>query len=410
MLNLKRKNTATFALSHPVLRVLQSIKRGLLEIALPNGVRIICEGAENGPQANIEIRDFSILDRIISHGDIGLGEGYVLRQWDTRNLKTLMQLLAHNYDVLQSQAHGMVVYKILYAFRHKLRPNSRKGSRKNIHTHYDLGNDFYSLWLDETFTYSSALFEGDETKSLEVAQKAKYQRILNRIDPSPSDHILEIGCGWGGLMEQAAKRGCHVTGVTISTAQAKFAQEHLRKECLDHLANVQLQDYREVSQQFDHIVSIGMMEHVGEKYWPEYMANIYDCLRPGGKAMIQTIVIQDSLFDDYRKSSDFIREHIFPGGMLPSPRRIKEEAKKANLKVCDIFPFGVDYAITLEKWLARFDDRVCDIMALGYSDDFIRKWRFYLTSCAAMFRAGKIDVLQVELTKPNNRDAMKNSH
>lgn len=373
--------------------------RGVLELSLPNGVDIIFHGMENGPQANMRVCDYAALDRIVSRGDIGLGEGYVLGLWDTDDLKALMQLIAMNYDVLQSHAHGAALYKLFFALKNKLRLNSSKGSHKNIHTHYDLGNDFYSLWLDDTFTYSSALFEGDETKSLEVAQKAKYQRILNRIDPSPSDHILEIGCGWGGFLEQAAKRGCYITGVTISAEQAKFAHERLNKAGLGHLVDVQLKDYREVSRQFDYVASIGMMEHVGEKYWPEYMAKIYNCLKPGGKAMIQTIVIQDDLFDDYRKGSDFIREHIFPGGMLPSLRQIKEEASKAKLDVSDIFSFGVDYAITLEKWLARFDIRSQDIQALGYGNDFIRKWRFYLASCAAMFRAEKIDVLQVEFTK-----------
>jgi cyclopropane-fatty-acyl-phospholipid synthase len=308
----------------------------------------------------MHVRDWKVFKRIFSHGDIGLGEDYIRGLWDTQDLKNLMRVAV-----------------------------------ENIHEHYDLGNDFYKLWLDESMTYSCALFRGDDSKSLREAQQDKYQRILGKLSPAPGETLLEIGCGWGGFMEEAARSGVPVTGVTISEEQAEFARTRLQKAGLSGLTQVRLQDYREVPERYDHIVSIGMFEHVGEEFWAEYMDTVRKHLRPGGKAMIQTIIVREDLFKSYRKSSDFIRAHIFPGGMLPSRGRFEQEAAKAGLKIKDVF----HYAITLEKWLENFDDRMEDIKALGYCDKFIRKWRFYLTSCAAMFRGGRIDVMQVEVLR-----------
>jgi cyclopropane-fatty-acyl-phospholipid synthase len=374
------------------------LQSGTLEVSLPEGKTVIC-GGETGPQACIHFHSYEALDRIVSHGDIGLGETYMEGLWDTDDLKSLMRIIADNYDTLKASA-GSVLYKKLYMIKHNLRPNSRAGSRKNIHAHYDLGNDFYKLWLDDSMTYSCALFQGDPEKSLEEAQKAKYHRILGRLKTEPSSHILEIGCGWGGFMAEAARQGHRITGVTISSAQAKLARERLAQAGLNGRTELRLQDYRDIAEQYDHVVSIGMMEHVGEAYWPEYMAKIHNSLKPGGNAMIQSIITPDESFEDYRKDIGFIREHIFPGGMLPSPSRFQEEALKAGLEVMDIFKFGRDYAITLGKWLERFDNNIHAIMAMGYNDEFIRKWRFYLASCAAMFGAEKISVMQVELRKP----------
>ena len=398
----KTKKLSSIALkSRPpaVLSAMKHIRNGQLGLVLPDGNKAVYEGKEPGPSAVMHVRDWKVFRRIFTHGDIGLGEDYIRGLWDAGDLKNFMRVVVENIHAFEDFISGNIVYRTLFALKNKLRPNTCKGSRKNIHDHYDLGNDFYRLWLDESMTYSGALFRGEPSKSLKEAQKAKYQRILNRLSPAPGDRILEIGCGWGGFMEEAAAKGFHVTGVTISTEQAEFARKRLQNAGLNKVAEVRLQDYRAVPEQYDHIVSIGMFEHVGEEFWAEYMSTVLKHLKPGGKAMIQTIIVRDDLFADYRKGSDFIREHIFPGGMLPSRKRFEQEAAKAGLTVNDVFHFGQDYAITLEKWLDNFDARIEDIKAMGYCDKFIRKWRFYLTSCAAMFRAGRIDLMQVELLR-----------
>jgi cyclopropane-fatty-acyl-phospholipid synthase len=391
---LTTKNRTPVALS-----AMSLIRRGQLDLVLPDGQRAVYGGKEPGPSAVMHVRDWKVFKRIFSHGDIGLGEDYIRGLWDTQDLKNLMRVAVENIHAFEDFISGNTVYRTLFALKNKFRPNTCRGSRKNIHEHYDLGNDFYKLWLDESMTYSCALFRGDDSKSLREAQQDKYQRILGKLSPAPGETLLEIGCGWGGFMEEAARSGVPVTGVTISEEQAEFARTRLQKAGLSGLTQVRLQDYREVPERYDHIVSIGMFEHVGEEFWAEYMDTVRKHLRPGGKAMIQTIIVREDLFKSYRKSSDFIRAHIFPGGMLPSRGRFEQEAAKAGLKIKDVFHFGQDYAITLEKWLENFDDRMEDIKALGYCDKFIRKWRFYLTSCAAMFRGGRIDVMQVEVLR-----------
>ncbi len=385
---------------HPVLQAMQFLQKGEIALTLPNGQKIAYQGAEDGVQADMRLRNWKALDQIITHGDIGLGEGYALGLWETDNLEGLMLLLAENAKAFDGYANGTAVYKKLYAIKNNLRANTGKGSRKNIHAHYDLGNDFYRLWLDETMTYSCGLFDGDANMSLAVAQRAKYSRILDRLAPSSETRILEIGCGWGGFVEEAAKRGHRITGVTVSSEQATLVRTRIQKSALGALAEVCLQDYREVDGTYDAVVSIGMMEHVGEEFWSVYMEKIYKTLPPGGKAMIQTIIIREDLFENYRRNSDFIREHIFPGGMLPSLFRFKVAAHRAGLQINDVFHFGPDYAITLKKWRERFEAQLPEIRRMGYSDRFIRTWRFYLASCAALFRTGRTDVIQVELQRP----------
>lgn len=396
MTKVLKKDAISFH-AHPVLEALRSIQTGVLTLTLPEGQELLYSGSKPGLQAEMHLHDWRALDDIADHGDIGLGEGYMRDLWDTNDLKSLMRLFADNIETIESYIDGSPFYRMLHSLKNKCRPNTHTGSKNNIHSHYDLGNDFYKLWLDETLTYSGALFNGDAGKSLESAQKAKYQRILSHLSPSPTDHILEIGCGWGGFMAEAAKKGHRVTGVTISSAQAELAQIRLAEAGLDHLAKLRLQDYREIPERHDHIVSIGMFEHVGEKFWPEYMQTIYKLLKPSGKAMIQTIVKRDDLFKRYRSSSDFLREHIFPGGMLPSPASFKANAIEAGLQIKDIFFFGGDYAITLEKWLEKFDNKIQAVRDMGHNEEFIRKWRFYLTSCSAMFRTGRINLMQIEL-------------
>ncbi|VAV90152.1 Cyclopropane-fatty-acyl-phospholipid synthase [hydrothermal vent metagenome] len=381
---------------------LNFIQRGRLDLKLPDGRTAIYTGKAPGTQAEMQVHDWKVFNHMLSRGDIGLGEDYINGLWDTPDLKKFMRVAVENIQAFENFARSNIFYRLAYALKNKFSPNTRLKSRKNVHVHYDLGNDFYWLWLDKGMTYSSALFDGEASKSLQDAQQAKYQRILDRLPPSSAsspEHILEIGCGWGGFMEAAANNNFKVTGVTLSDEQAALARQRLDMAGLSKTAEVRLQDYRELDGQYDHIVSIGMFEHVGEAFWPEYMTTVHKYLKPGGTAMIQSITIRDDLFENYRNGSDFIREYIFPGGMLPSRERFEQEAVKADLTVKDVFHFGQDYAITLEKWLDNFDARIEDIKAMGFGDEFIRKWRFYLTSCAAMFRSGRIDVIQAELTK-----------
>jgi len=393
-----------------VLLPLNLIQRGQLDLLLPDGKTAVYSGKSDGTQADMQVHDWKVFNHMLSRGDIGLGEDYIKGLWESANLKNFMRLAVENINAFEKFSRSNILYRLAYALKNRFSPNTQRKSRKNVHVHYDLGNDFYQLWLDQGMTYSSALFHGDASKSLQEAQQAKYQRILDRLTSSPSDtpgHILEIGCGWGGFMEKAAQSDFRVTGVTLSREQALWAQERLEKAGLAKTTEVRLKDYRELDGQYDHIVSIGMFEHVGQAFWPEYMNTVHKYLKPGSKAMIQSIIIRDDLFEDYRSSSDFIREYIFPGGMLPSRERFEQEAVKAGLTVNDVFHFGQDYAITLEKWLDNFDANREAIKAMGYCDKFIRKWRFYLTCCAAMFRSGRIDVMQVELMKEKSHDRSK---
>jgi len=382
-----------------IVAALRKLQTGILEIILPDGEKLICKGRKQGVKANINFLKPESLSRIARSWDIGLGEGYMLGLWDTSNLKNLMRLMADNCDAFATSINKASFYKKFYAIKKIFCANTCRGSRNNIHLHYDLSNDFYSLWLDKTMTYSGALFKGDPAKTLEEAQYTKYKRILDILAPSLGDHILEIGCGWGGFMEQAAKNDFRVTGITISKKQQEYIKARFKKSGFQDLVNVRFQDYRDVREQYDYVVSIGMFEHVGEAFWPIYMKKIHDVLRPGGKAMIQSIIIRDDLFQNYRRNSDFIREHIFLGGMLPSPLRFQTEALKAQLEIVDVFHFGKDYAITLEKWLERFDNQVNAVRSMGYNEEFIRKWRFYLAGSAALFRAGRTDLMQVELCR-----------
>ncbi len=277
---------------------------------------------------------------------------------------------------------------------HWRRDNSREGSKRNIHAHYDLGNNFYRLWLDPTMTYSSALYDGQKAKPLDVAQTDKYDRILAQLGAKQGDSILEIGCGWGGFAEVAARRGMRVTGITISREQLAFARERLEKAGLADRADIQFCDYRDIKGSYDHIVSIEMIEAVGERHWPEYFSALKRHVLPGGSAIVQAIVIADDFFEGYRNRPDFIQTYIFPGGMLLSPQRIAEQCRRAGLKIAELYSFGLDYAHTLETWLGRFDGVADQVATLGFDERFRRMWRFYLAYCAAGFSTRRTDVLQ----------------
>lgn len=375
------------------LQALTQLEVGSVTFTTPEGETHHFKGTVEGPAATFNISDWSVIRRLVMRGDIGLGEDYIAGKWSTDSLEMLFQVFLLNMEALEHFAHGSWLNRAVFRIYNTLvRANSRRGSSKNITAHYDVGNDFYQLWLDETMTYSSALY-ASPTTPLAEAQRAKYQRMLQKTGVGEGSEILEIGCGWGGFAEEAARAKAHVTGLTISPAQHEFATKRLEHASAD----IRLQDYRDVKGFFDAIVSIEMFEAVGERYWPRYFQAVAERLKKGGKAIIQTIVVRDEHFEDYRSCSDFIRHYVFPGGMLPSVARFRDEAKKAGLETKEVFAFGQDYAATLRQWLQRFDARLPEIHAMGYNDAFVRNWRFYLSICAAAFAVGRTNVVQVEL-------------
>lgn len=367
---------------------LKHMRVGELTLITPGRETWHFKGKEEGPLADITIHDWEILRRLFTRGDVGFAEDYIDGKWETEDLPALLTLAAKNEDALEHMFHGSWWMKAWYRFRNWMRDNSRGGSRRNIRAHYDVGNDFYRLWLDPSMTYSSALFEGDEHRSLEAAQAAKYRRILDKLGQPGS--ILEIGCGWGGFMEAANKAGHQMKGLTLSQEQAKIARER-------HAGEVAIQDYRDEKGQFDYIVSIEMFEAVGERYWNAYFGKVKECLKTGGKAMIQTITIDDDIYEDYRRRSDFIQQYTFPGGTLPCAKSFREYAEDAGLKVLSVYRFGQDYARTLSLWLHAMEAQKEAIKELGYNDEFLRSWRFYLSYCIAGFSTRRTDVMQVEL-------------
>jgi cyclopropane-fatty-acyl-phospholipid synthase len=372
-------------------KAIGSLEYGTLEFIAPNGEVTICKGAKAGPSARFHIHEWDVLRRIMARGDIGLGEEYIAGAWDTDSVENLVAVFLLNLDHFDSFSDGNVFNRIGFVIHNAfLRRNSLSGSSRNIKDHYDVGNDFYSLWLDRSMTYSSALYNG--TDELYRAQQNKYERILSKF-AQPKASVLEIGCGWGGFAERASADNHNVTGLTISPAQHKFATERLKNTAAD----IRLEDYRKSRGTFDNIVSIEMFEAVGEHYWPQYFATVAERLKRGGRAVIQTITIKDELFAGYRTRSDFVRHYVFPGGMLPSLARFREEAEKAGLKFAGAFGFGKDYARTLREWLVRMQEQEPAIKALGHDQQFLRNWEFYLGICAATFEVARTDVVQVEL-------------
>ncbi len=377
-----------------VLKSLARLSSGRLTVRLPDGT--ICHfGPDRAErQAEIEIRDWRFFRRVLLDGDIGFAEAYMDGMCDSPDLPGLLSLLTDNEKSLGRVTRANVFHNMLLKLLHRRRDNSREGSKRNIHAHYDLGNEFYGLWLDPTMTYSSALYEGAEGKALEAAQAAKYERILNQLGARQGDSILEIGCGWGGFAEAAARRGMRVTGVTISREQLEYAQARQQRAGLSDRVDLQFRDYRDIEGKYDHIVSIEMIEAVGERYWPDYFAALKRHSVPGGSAIVQAIVIADDLFEGYRRHPDFIQTYVFPGGMLLSPASLREQCRHAGLKLAEAYSFGLDYARTLETWLGRFDRVADQVSRLGFDERFRRMWRYYLAYCAAGFKTRRTDVLQ----------------
>ncbi len=398
LIALERRSVLPSAARH-VCRLLERIEHGWLLMTLPNGEML--SFGHQGEPVEMRVKDWSVFERVIARGDIGLGEAWFEGLWDCDHLARVLTLFAMNREALESAVHGNLLSLALARLRHLMRANTRSGSRRNIMAHYDLGNDFYALWLDRSMTYSSALFDGNPQRDLAAAQHAKYERIARVLRLQRQQPVIEIGCGWGGFAEVAAREfGAQVHGVTLSPAQLEWAQARAQRGGFADRATFELRDYRDLRGQVDRIVSIEMLEAVGERWWPTYFRKLGGLLRIGGEAVVQTISIADELFPRYRRGTDFIQQYVFPGGMLPSPSVFTRQAEKAGLKVQQNFRFGLDYAITLARWRDSVTEHSDALRALGFDTRFQRLWHFYLAYCEAGFRAGSIDVHQFHLVKP----------
>ncbi len=380
--------------------MLQNTNRGRVDFVLSDGRRFRAEGANPGPVAEVHIHNNDLFARLIREGDLGFCDAYLDEWWSTPNLQAFMDWVHADNDEIYDGFPGLGLVRNFEKFRFWLQRNNRQQARKNISYHYDLGNDFYGLWLDDTMTYSSALFETGQ-ESHEAAQTAKYASMVDQMGAQPGDHILEIGCGWGGFAEYAAKeRGLKVTGLTISEEQFKFAKERIEKAGLTDLVDFKLQDYRDEVGMYDGIASIEMFEAVGQKYWPTYFNTVRERLKPGKSATLQIITVQDKRWDVYQRGVDFIQKYIFPGGMLPSPGALRDQIAKSGLGIERSVEFGQSYNITLRRWHETFNEKWDQIAALGFDNRFRRMWNFYLTSCAATFESENCDVTQITIKRP----------
>ncbi|MDJ1007441.1 MAG: cyclopropane-fatty-acyl-phospholipid synthase family protein [Paracoccaceae bacterium] len=383
-----------------VFSMMQAIEHGRLDLALPDGRVFRAEGPKPGPVAAVAIHDEDVFARLLREGDLGFSEAYLDGAWSTPDLQAFMDFVHEDNDAIYDGFPGIGLVRAYERFRFWLQSNSKRQAKKNISHHYDLGNDFYGLWLDDTMTYSSALFRTGQ-ESLEAAQTEKYASMVDEMGARPGDHILEIGCGWGGFAEYAAKkRGLKVTGLTISREQHDFARARMAREGLSDRVEIKLQDYRDERGHYDGIASIEMFEAVGEKYWPVYFETVRERLNPGAAGTFQIITVQDRRWEAYRKGVDFIQKYIFPGGMLPSPKVLRAEIEKAGLSVARSVEFGDSYSQTLRRWHETFNRRWEEVSLLGFDDRFRRMWNFYLTSCAATFSSGTCDVTQITVKRP----------
>ena len=404
-------NTTTLSYSLPqgapaaartVLKLLQGLKVGTLELQCPDGTQLhFGTPLPGAPRAALRLLHWDVCAAVLKSGDVGFGESYLAGQWRSPDLAALLRLFLANREAVESAVYGRWWGSLLNRVRHLLNRNSRRGSRKNIQAHYDLGNPFYRLWLDETMNYSSAWFDGRPEQPLAQAQAAKMRRALDECGLQPGQRVLEIGCGWGAVAECAVRdRQLHLTGVTLSTEQLAWAQARLAKAGLAAQADLRLQDYRDIPDTaFDAVVSIEMFEAVGREYWPGYFQAVHDKLKPGGRACIQSITIRDDLFERYVRGTDFIQQYVFPGGLLPSPSAFRAAAARAGLRVVNELAFGPDYAETLRRWRRDFLAQEQQVLGLGYDQRFLRLWEFYLAYCEAAFDAGSTDVMQFTLAR-----------
>ncbi len=398
--NQLRRMTAMPRAMKFLLRVLENLQRGSLIVTLPDGSVRHFAGRERGTSAALSIHDFRCAGAIIRSAEIGLAEAYRDGWCSTPDLTKLLTLAIENEAALNRIFYSNPLVNIAHRAIHWLRSNTRRGSKKNIAAHYDLSNEFYGKWLDSSMTYSSALFDGNETIDLNAAQDAKYQRVIDRLGIDHTHHVLEIGCGWGGFAEYAARQvGAKITGITISQAQLDFAQARIERAGLADRVELRFCDYRDIGGHYDRIVSIEMFEAVGERYWPDYFATVAARLNAGGRALVQTITIADDLFARYRERVDFIQRYIFPGGMLPSPSRFVADVRCAGLAVIGQHHFGLDYAETLRRWQRQFLHKAGELESLGFDRAFQRLWQFYFCYCEAGFDALRTNVMQVELAR-----------
>ncbi|MBK0328398.1 class I SAM-dependent methyltransferase [Rhodobacteraceae bacterium F11138] len=382
-----------------VMERLQHLEQGRLDIRLADGRMFRLEGAKPGPVAQLDVHHPELFSRLVREGDLGFCDAYLDNWWSTPDLQAFMDLVHLGNDTIYDGFPGMALVRAYEKLRFWMQRNHRAQARKNISYHYDLGNDFYKLWLDDTMTYSSALFRTGQ-ESLEAAQIAKYASLIDQMGARPGDHILEIGSGWGGFAEYAAREcGLRVTGLTISQEQLKFSTERIEKAGLSGRVSFKLQDYRDERGSYDGIASIEMFEAVGEKYWPVYFETVRDRLKPGRNATLQIITVADRRWKVYRRGVDFIQKYIFPGGMLPAPSVLREQIEKAGLNVARSLEFGSSYDLTLRRWHQTFNARWDRIAQLGFDDRFRRMWNFYLTSCAAAFDSSNVDVTQITVSR-----------
>ena len=394
------------AAARTILKLLQKLRHGSLTVQLPDGSMrhfghhdpLNIHGTD-APAAAMTLKNWAVCGAALKSGDIGFAESYIAGDWTTPNLTDLLKVFVSNRQEVDDVIYGTWAGRLLYRVKHLLNRNTRTNSQKNIHAHYDLGNAFYELWLDDTMNYSSAWFDGDLTQPMQQAQHAKVRRALRMARVQPGDRVLEIGCGWGALAEMGATEfKASITGVTLSTEQLAFARARMDK--LGAGADLRLQDYRDINDgPYDAICSIEMVEAVGREYWPTYFQSVHRLLKDGGRACIQSIVIDDALFERYIGSTDFIQQYIFPGGCLPCPREFRREAEAAGLTVEDEFAFGADYAETLKRWREQFLAARTQVLQLGFDERFIRIWEFYLAYCEAAFAKANIDIVQYTLRK-----------
>lgn len=374
-------------------------EHGTMEVVFPDGRQMTLTGKQPGPAATLLVKDFNFMKRVMTSGDIGFCDGYKEGEWDTPDLATLLTVLSLNSEKLGQLFTGTFITRTINNVLHHFRKNTKQGSKRNIFDHYDLGNSFYDQWLDQTMTYSSALFSKDH-KDLSAAQTAKYAKLAEMVDLKADQHVLEIGCGWGGFAQYAAEViGARVTGVTISQAQHDFAVERMKRLGLSDKVEIVMMDYRDIKGEYDAVVSIEMFEAVGESYWGTYFNKLHEVLKKGGKAGLQIITIADDMFEDYKSRADFIQKYVFPGGMLPSAQKLLEQTQGAGLKAISSFKFGLDYAETLKQWGLRFEEAWKEGRIKGFDAHFRKLWLFYLAYCEAGFRAQRTNVVHLELQR-----------
>lgn len=379
-------------------RIGQRLVLGGIEASLPSGeIRRLGFRAE-GPKAVVRLASWLALVRLATSGSVGWYKAWTLGEWSSPDPVKVFEVFSANAVALGDVGRAKGPYRLLNALAHRLRDNGRSKARENIAAHYDLGNDFYSAWLDATMTYSSAMFESAD-ESLEQAQLRKTAKLLDRLELGPGHRLLEIGCGWGTLAIEAAKRGAHVVGLTLSTEQKAWAEQKIREEGLNERIEIRLQDYRDTAESFDAVASVEMVEAVGKRWWSTYLESIARNLEPGGRAALQFISIDHRIFDHYAQNADFIQTYIFPGGMLLDEIRFEALARSHGLSWSERHGFGSDYAETLRVWREQYNCAVTQGSLEGFSEVFHDLWRYYLMYCEGGFRGGAIDVAQVTMVK-----------